>query len=294
MPDYSNPQVPQDEINVSEEKPLRSFLALAFGAVVICGAAVAVLAIAVGGLAHRLPFAVEERLIAPYAERYPARDHRVEGYLQAVADRLAGHMALPAGMRVRVHYVEEPAVNAFATLGGHIAVYRGLIEKVPDENTLAMVIGHEIGHLQHRHPIRSFGRGIAFAALLSTVSLGAGNYIADRVLGGAGMLTLLSFSRSQEEESDAAALGAIVAVYGHAGGATETFRLLQEAAAAKGGREPPQLVSTHPLSQQRIERLSAMIASAGIRADGPRTEVPEAVRNELGKDRRDGGARKPG
>jgi predicted Zn-dependent protease len=292
LPDFSNPQVPQDEINVSEEKPLRSFLALALGAIVICGAAAAALAFAAGSLAHRLPFSVEERLIAPYAARYPAREHRVEGYLQSVADRLAGRMSLPAGMRVRVHYVEEPAVNAFATLGGHIAVFRGLIEKVPDENTLAMVIGHEIGHLQNRHPIRSFGRGIAFAALLSTVSLGAGNYVADRVLGGAGMLTLLSFSRSQEEESDAAALDAIVAVYGHAGGATETFRLLQEAAAAKGGREPPQLLSTHPLSQQRIERLAAQIEKAGIRADGPRTALPEAVRLALEQGRGDKSPRK--
>ena len=285
LPEFSNPQVPQDEVNVSEEKPLRSFFAMAIGAIVISGALVGVLAFAAGSLAHFLPYSLETRLIEQYASRYPVREHAVENYLQGIADRLAPAMALPKGMRVRVHYVDEPVVNAFATLGGHVAVYRGLIEKVQDENTLAMVVAHEIGHLQHRHPIRSLGRGIAFAAAISAVSVGAGSHVADRVLGDAGMLTLLSFSRSQEEESDAAGLDALVAAYGHAGGATETFRILKGAAGAKGGREPPKLLSTHPLSDARIERLSSRITQAGVKPDGPRTGIPEAVRSAIAKDR---------
>ena len=115
--------------------------------------------------------------------------------------------------------------------------------------------------------------------------MGAGSHVADRVLGDAGMLTLLSFSRSQEEESDASGLDGLVAAYGHAGGATETFRILKEAASAKGGREPPTLLSTHPLSEERIQRLSARIAQAGVKPDGTRTAIPEPVRAAVAKDR---------
>lgn len=284
MPDYSNPRLPQDEVNVSDRSPVRSFLALA-GAVVAIGAALALAAAFFGGtLAGYLPYATERDLIEPYARKHPPREHAIENYLQGIADRLAAGMELPEGMKVRAHYVDEPVVNAFATLGGNIAVYRGLLERMPDENTLAMVIAHEIGHLQYRHPVRSLGRGVAFGAALSILSAGAGSQAAESVLGGSGMLTLLTFSRAQEEEADASGLAALVAAYGHAGGATGTFDLLRKAAAERGGGEPPKLLSTHPLAPERIERLSAAIGRIGAAPDGARTPVPEAVRAALRAD----------
>ncbi len=283
MPKYSNLRLPEDEINVSEHRPLRSFLALASGVVVLCGAAAAAIAFFGGEFAHLLPYAVEERLIEPYARRFPPREHPLENYLQGLTGRLAKAMVLPPGMVVRVHYVDEPVVNAFATLGGHVAVYRGLLERVPDENVLAMVIAHELGHLQRRHPIRSLGRGVAFGAALSVLSAGAGSHVVDRVLGGSGMLTLLTFSRAQEEEADASALDALASAYGHAGGAQETFKLLQAAVLEQGRGEPPKILSTHPISQERVERLSAYIARHGFKPDGPRTPIPGAVRDMIGK-----------
>lgn len=284
LPGYSNPRLPEDEVNVGDRRPLRSFLALAFAVLVLCGAGAVAIAFVGGEFAHYLPYPLEERLIEPYAQRYPRREHTVENYLQGLAQRLAKGMTLPEGMVVRVHYLDQPVVNAYATLGGHIAIYRGLLERVPDENVLAMVIAHEIGHLQHRHPIRSLGRGVAFGAAISLLSAGAGSHVADRVLGGSGMLTLLTFSRAQEEQADETALAAQAAAYGHAGGATATFNLLQDAAREHGRGEPPKILNTHPLSQERIERLAASIARGGYRADGPRTPIPAAVREAIERD----------
>lgn len=283
MPGYSNPRLPEEEINVSDPRPLRSFFALAGAIVLLCAAAAGLLALAGGEFAHLLPYAAEQKLIAPYAQRYPPRSHVVEQYLQQLAERLARGMPLPEGMAVRAHYVDEPVVNAFATLGGHIAVYRGLLERVPDENVLSMIVAHEIGHLRYRHPIRSMGRGVAFGAALTLLSAGAGSRVADRVLGTSGMLTPMSFSRAQEEQADDTALEALSAAYGHAGGAQETFRVLQEAGRAKGQAEPPRILSTHPLTQERIERLSAAIARAGLRPEGPRTPLPAAVREAIAR-----------
>ena len=283
MPEYSNPRQPEDDVNVSDRKPLRSFLALASAVALLCGVAAFAVAFVGGEFAHFLPYSTEKKLIEPYARRYPPREHPVENYLQALADRLSPGMALPEGMVVRVHYVDVPVVNAFATLGGHVAVYRGLLEKVPDENVLAMVMAHEIGHLRYRHPIRSLGRGVAFGAAISIFSVAGGSGIAEQVLGGSGMLTLFSFSRGQEEEADAVALAALVAAYGHAGGATGTFALLRDASQERGRSEPPKFLSTHPLTQDRIDRLAAVIARGGHRADGPRTPLPEAVRAATAK-----------
>jgi predicted Zn-dependent protease len=246
---------------------------------------VGILAYLGGEFAHLLPYSVEESLIEPYASERPRRGGAIEQYLQGMADRIVadGKLPLPQGMRVRVHYVDEPVINAFATLGGHMAVYRGLLERVGDENMLAMVMAHEIGHLRLRHPIRSLGRGIAFAGALTVISAGAGSQVADNVLGQSGMLTLMTFSRAQEEDADADALAVLAAVHGHAGGAQQTFAMLQAAAGARGLPEPPKILSTHPLTQDRIDRLAGAIAQRGLKPDGPRTPIPQAVRAELEK-----------
>lgn len=282
MPEYRNPELP--EVNVGDEKPLRNFFALSGAVLLLCGAAAAILAFFGGEFARFLPYETEQRLIDPYARRYPTREHAIENYVQRVADRLANGMALPQGMSVRVHYVNEPVVNAFATLGGHVAIYRGLLERMPDENTLAMVLAHEIGHAMHRHPIRSLGRGVALGAAVSVVSAGTGSRIAESVLSNSGMLTLYSFSRAQEEEADETGVAALVLAYGHAGGAADTFRVLQGAAGERGRVEPPRVLSTHPLTLQRIERLTALIQRRGWMADGPRSPVPQAVRRAIEND----------
>ena len=74
-----------------------------------------------------------------------------------------------------MHYDDDAVVNAFATLGGHIVVYQGLLEAVPDENALAMVLAHEIAHVRHRHPIVGLSRSAAlgFALMLLGADSGA-------------------------------------------------------------------------------------------------------------------------
>lgn len=290
MPEYSNPQLPEG-VNDSDARPLRSFFAMAAAVAALGASAALVFAFLGGTLARYLPYETEVGLIGPYAEKYPPRDDPVEKYLQGLADRLSARMRLPEGMKIQVHYVDEEVVNAFATLGGHVAMYRGLLEKLPDENALAMVLAHEVGHAQHRHPIASLGRGIAFAAALSLVSAGAGSGAAESILGQSGMLTLLTFSRAQEEEADAAGLAALVAAYGHAGGATETFRVMSSAAQEKGRAEPPKFLSTHPVTRERIERLERLISQGGWKADGGRTPIPQAVRAAIEQSKNE--ARKP-
>ena len=285
MAQFTNPELPE-EVNNSDVTPLRSFATLLLSAVLLTATAVAMLVFFAGTAARFVPYSAEASLIGPYAAHFPPREDAVEAWLQGIADRLVkdGAMALPQGMQIRVHFVDQPAVNAFATLGGHVAVYRGLLERVPDENVLAMVLAHEIAHAQHRHPIASLGRGITLGAAVSLLSVAAGGRIAESVLGPSGMLTLLSFSRAQEEEADATGVVALARVYGHAGGATQTFEVLQNASRESGRAEPPKFLSTHPVTAERIARLAGIIAKSGWKNDGERQAVPDAVGNALQKD----------
>jgi predicted Zn-dependent protease len=283
--EFSNPQIP-DGINNSDERPLRSFLALAgalLAIVLLLGAALAFFG---GVLARQLPYRLEAQLIEPYAQRHPAKPDPVEEYLQQLAGRLSAGLVLPEGMKISVHYVDEPVANAFASLGGNIMIYRGLLQRLPDENALAMVVAHEIGHALHRHPIVSFGRGVALAASIGLISSVAGSRAAESVFGTSGMLTALTFSRAQEEEADDVALAQLVRSYGHAGGAVDTFRVLRAATGEADRTEPPKFLSTHPLTDERVARLQATIARNGWRSDGPRVPIPAAVRAAVGAAKR--------
>ncbi|MGH8741519.1 MAG: M48 family metalloprotease, partial [Burkholderiales bacterium] len=161
---YENPEIPEG-INNSERRPLASFLRLCAGAVALVVAAGAALFVLADRLTPLVPFryeaAVTRGLFAPAASEGP-----IEPYLRALTARLASAQSLPEGMSVQVHYDEGEVANAFATLGGHIVLYQGLLEAMPDENALAMVIAHEIAHVRHRHPIASVGRAAALGFLL--------------------------------------------------------------------------------------------------------------------------------
>jgi predicted Zn-dependent protease len=93
-----------------------------------------------------------------------------------------------------------------------------------------------------------------------------------------GMLTMLSFSRGEEEEADATALETLARAYGHVASADQFFR---HVLAEKGSREPPRFLSSHPLSSDRIQALSALAARHGWKTEGEITPIPEEVRAEI-------------
>ncbi|KPK67080.1 MAG: hypothetical protein AMJ84_13975 [Acidithiobacillales bacterium SM23_46] len=143
---------------------------------------VAVLAYFAQSLARFIPYHYETQIADQYRAMYPPRTEVTE-YLQQLVDHLAIAQELPADMRLTVHYVDKDTINAFATVGGHIVVFRGLLEKMPNENALAMVLAHEIAHVKHRHPIQVLGRGVVVGLALSIVTGATGNQSLGSVLG---------------------------------------------------------------------------------------------------------------
>jgi len=277
---YENPELPEG-INDSERRPLLSFFKLAGGTLALAAALCGVLLLAAGLLAPLVPFRYETAA-ADVAFRDRQADRIVEPYLKAVGERLARAQGLPPVLRIEVHYDDAPVVNAFATLGGHIVVYQGLLEAVPDENALAMVLAHEIAHVRHRHPIVGLSRSAALGFALMLLGADSGAQSVASTISQGGVLTMLSFSRSQEEQADATALETVARAYGHVGGADRFFRHML---AQEGSREPPRFLSSHPLSSERIETLGALAARHDWKIDGELTPIPEAVRTEIDRRR---------
>jgi predicted Zn-dependent protease len=273
---FENPPLPEG-INNTERHPLADLSRLFAATLALAAVLFGTLFVAANVLTPLIPFHYEEQLVDGLFK--PASPNpQVEGYLQGLADRLARAERLPADVHVRLHYEDSPEVNAFATVGGHIVVLRGLIEKVPHENALALVIAHEVAHVGHRHPISAIGRAAALGIALSVFSE-AGARAAQSAVSKGGALTMLSFTRSQEEEADATALAAVAAVYGHIAGADSFFRSML--AEARPGGEVPRFLSSHPLTPARIEALNAAAARNGWSMAGATTPVPDAIRAAL-------------
>jgi beta-barrel assembly-enhancing protease len=273
---YENPKVPEG-INVSPEHPLKEFTQLIVGVLAIIVIAVAALALLAEQLAHRIPFATELELAARYRGSLPPRTP-VTDYLQHLADRLAAAEDIPSGMPITVHYVESDTVNAFATIGGNVVFFRGLLERMPDENSLAMVMAHEIAHVRERHPIMSLGRGVVVGLALSAVANLSGGNVIGGTLNEAGLLTVMTFTRQQEEESDRIALTALSRLYGHVAGADTFFTLVQELPDHKISEKIPAFLSTHPATHERITELRALARENGWPLDRPTTPLPDAIR----------------
>jgi predicted Zn-dependent protease len=248
--EYTNPEIPEG-INTSKTHPLKEFIWLTGGVVSVIAVLMIVLILIADFLTPYIPFRFEQKLAHSVIEQ-DTETGPLPDYLQSLTQRIVLAEDLPDGMSINVHYLDDDTVNAFATLGGHVYLFRGLLEKLPNENALAMVLAHEIAHIKHRHPIRSLNRGVLIALAMTVISSSAGDSMSEGFLGEAGFLTLMKYSRDMETEADQTAITALLSHYGHLAGADDLFKILRK---ENGSMELPAFFSTHPLARKRSKNM---------------------------------------
>jgi len=183
------------------------------------------------------------------------KDPLLTGYVQRI-----GQTEVAAGShRGRVPYrfkvVESSEVNAFAIPWGGIYVTKGLLNTADNEEEVAAVIGHEIGHVEGRHAVQAFKRDMLIGLGLSLVGkqvsddLGEALQIGNYFLG-------LKYSRDHEYDADRRGVEMCFRSQYDPQGEVEFFGKLQK----MYGREPRVSVyfSTHPLHRDRIARVRKM------------------------------------
>jgi predicted Zn-dependent protease len=164
----------------------------------------------------------------------------------------------------------DKVVNAWCMPGGKIAVYTGLLKITQNDNALAAVMGHEIAHAVAKHSIERASQAL-------TVNLGT--QVADIFLGGAINRTRSTIGRSsgmdifqlgifnpfgRQQEIEADYLGLIFASL--AGfDIRESVKLWERMAEKNKGKEPPQFLSTHPSSKNRIINLKKWITEVIVK-----------------------------
>lgn len=264
MPEYNreNPILPEG-INISKENPLKEFFILVLGAMLAVVLTVVVLSVAAKQLAPFIPFSWEEKVIqgwdiipAEFSGNGAGVDASVaeqkQQVLQQLVDNISAHANLPDGMKITAHYLPGDTVNAFASLGGNVFVFQGLIDSVGSENALSMVLAHEIAHVKYRHPIQAMSRGIIFQIVM-TALLGTGQDL-QMLMGQTGMMTLLNFNRAMETQADRDGLVSLKATYGHTQGADSFFTKML---ADHGASRWTTFMESHPHLEDRLAMIRA-------------------------------------
>lgn len=150
--------------------------------------------------------------------------------------------------------------NAFALPGGKVGVYTGIFTVAKNQDQLAAVVAHEIGHVVANHHDERITRQMGAQAGLGVVGAVLGSRYGDGAsqttnqLGGAALQAafLLPGSRTQESEADVVGQQ-LMARAGFDPRAAVS--LWQNMIAASGGARSPQWLSTHPDPQSRIGEL---------------------------------------
>ena len=160
--------------------------------------------------------------------------------------------------------------NAWCMPGGKIAVYTGILEITKDEDGLAAVMGHEIAHAVAKHSIERASRALIFNVGTTAVDIFTGGAISNtsRSTGVdvAGMLRTFGidnpFGRKQETEADYLGL-----IFSSLAGydIRASVKIWERMKKANKGEEPPEWMSTHPSSDNRIKSLKAWIPEITIK-----------------------------
>jgi len=284
---------PPEHINYSKEHPLKDFLWLLGAVALLIVTVLVVLHLCATLLAPYIPFKYEQKISQPFVDtltsdeidsesEYAEKKEEIRLYLQGLIDEISPLADLPEDMTITVHYSDNDTVNAFATLGGHIVIFRGLFERIDSENTLVMLLGHELAHVKHRDPIVSLGRGITSSIAIGLISGSTNNSSLTNYLGSTGLLTQLAFSRKQEENADDLAIKIMLERYGHLNGAEDLFEELQEYMHDEGHNEPFPFFSSHPKTQDRIEDIKN---EKNVNRSNAVIDLPDFVVDYLSSDR---------
>jgi len=147
--------------------------------------------------------------------------------------------------------LNSSVVNAFALPGGYVYVTRGLLAHLENEAQLAVVLGHEIGHVAARHASQqAFQQKLGQAALIGGAVVGeqAFGLSSQDILnlgGSAVKLLFLRYSRDDEREADRLGVEYAAMSDYHASSASHFFTSLKRIT-QKSGQNLPSLLSTHP------------------------------------------------
>ena len=183
-------------------------------------------------------------------------------YVQAVGRRVGNQSGIAnAGQTLHFTTLNSAVENAFSVPGGYVYVTRQLMGLMDNESELAFALGHEVGHIaaNHAHAREEYASRSPLGVFGQIIGAIFGSGVSD-VLTARSKLDLLSFSRDQEYQADTLGLRYLIEAGYDPSGASEMLAALSRQSAlearvqGRSNRQTPEWASTHPLSENRMQR----------------------------------------
>ncbi len=186
-------------------------------------------------------------------------DPTVVEYVRTISSRILQQANKDRpGVPWKINVIDDPkTVNAFATPGGYLYVYTGLLLAADNEAELAGVMGHEAGHVVGRHSAQAMLLQYGEAAVVEAALGKDAGTVSQIAASLAGNGAALAFSRSNETEADEFGAKYISAVNYDPHALATFFQKL----AAQEGKSPGvfKWLSTHPPSADRVVHINQYI-----------------------------------
>ena len=194
-------------------------------------------------------------------------DPSLVSYVNDIGNRILSTLPQQP-FKYRFYVINEDVYNAFATPGGHIFVYTGLLDAMEEEEELAGILGHEIAHVYCRHISQRIERskklgvatlaGIAAGILLGVG--GAGEAASAVTMGSmaAGQSAELAYSRENEMQADQFGVKFTTAAGYSASGLLKILKKIRSKTWF-GSDQIPKYLMTHPAVEDRIAFVSSWL-----------------------------------
>lgn len=188
-------------------------------------------------------------------------DAELNSKIDLIGRKLAAHSSRK-NLKYTFTVLDDRMVNAFAAPGGFIYITTGILSRLKNEDEIAAVLGHEIGHVVHKHSLKALQRRLIAQIGLQIVAAKLGDsgglssallYKASEL--SAGML-LLKNSRVNELQADSEGVRIMKNAGYNPGAMIEIQMMLLK---ISKGKNPPAIISTHPPSQERINAIRKTI-----------------------------------
>jgi predicted Zn-dependent protease len=189
-------------------------------------------------------------------------DENLNQRINAIGQKLAVHSSRK-NLKYTFTVLDAELVNAFAAPGGYIYITTGILSRMKNEDEIAGVLGHEIGHVVHRHSLKAIQRRLIAQIGLQLVAakFGDSGNLTSALLFKASELSasllLLKNSRVNELQADSEGVKIMHAAGYNPQGMIDLQEMLL---GLSKGKNPPAIISTHPPSRERINEIKKTIA----------------------------------
>lgn len=202
-----------------------------------------------------------------YGGLYP--DNKVQQQVKSVGAKLVNsfntdmrNKGINNPYRFDFHVLrDQQTVNAFALPGGQIFITAGLLGRLQSLDQLAGVLGHEIGHVVHRHSAQQMAKGEFYQGLAGAATAASGSYGTAEIANYVAQIKMMKFGRDDELQSDEFGVRYLIHSNYEPEAMIQVMEILAEASGGDMNRD--EFMSSHPSPANRIVMIKEHIARYG-------------------------------